>query len=28
VEILSGGCGPGFDSGKPMIHVRKNGFNY
>lgn len=28
VEIVSGGCGPEFDAGKPMIHIRKNGFNY
>ncbi len=28
VEITSGGTGPDFDAGKPMVHIRKNGFNY
>ena len=28
VEITSGGCGPEFDAGKPMVHIRKTGLNY
>lgn len=28
VEITAAGLGPDFDSGKPMVHIRKNGFNY
>jgi flavin reductase (DIM6/NTAB) family NADH-FMN oxidoreductase RutF len=28
VEILSGGCGPNFTDSRPMVHLRKNGFNY
>ena len=28
VEITAAGSGPDFDAGKPMVHIRKNGFNY
>jgi flavin reductase (DIM6/NTAB) family NADH-FMN oxidoreductase RutF len=28
VEITAGGCGPEFSEAKPMVHLRKNGFNY
>lgn len=28
VEIIAGGCGPEFAASKPMVHIRKNGFNY
>lgn len=28
VEITAGGCGPSFSETKPMVHLRKNGFNY
>jgi flavin reductase (DIM6/NTAB) family NADH-FMN oxidoreductase RutF len=28
VEITAGGTGPDFDTGKPMVHIRKNGMNY
>ena len=28
MEIESAGCGPNLESEKPMVHIRKNGFNY
>lgn len=28
VELIAGGCGPEFAASKPMVHIRKNGFNY
>jgi flavin reductase (DIM6/NTAB) family NADH-FMN oxidoreductase RutF len=28
VEITAGGRGPDFSASKPMVHIRKNGFNY
>lgn len=28
VEIVGGGCGEGFRESRPMVHIRKNGFNY
>ena len=28
VEITSADRGPGFDESKPMVHIRKSGFNY
>jgi flavin reductase (DIM6/NTAB) family NADH-FMN oxidoreductase RutF len=28
IEVTAAGRGPDFDAGKPMVHIRKNGFNY
>lgn len=28
IEITAGGCGPTLSETKPMVHIRKNGFNY
>lgn len=28
VEITAGGVGPGFSEHKPMVHIRKSGYNY
>ncbi len=27
-EIVSAGCGPTFSESRPMVHIRKNGYNY
>jgi flavin reductase (DIM6/NTAB) family NADH-FMN oxidoreductase RutF len=28
VEIVGAGCGAGFNESRPMVHIRKSGFNY
>lgn len=28
VEIIGGGCGAAFGESRPMVHIRKSGFNY